>query len=592
MFRNKILVRASPPPSSSFSLLPLSLPIAGDRSPPLSNSIDLQTLCCRLSRTWRLACFLHAGDIFVVYQRSQCESAARVVDELVRSIPGIEVGLEEEVRSSSLIAKAVEWWLRSIMFDNSWSCVGENCFIQSSFACSEERRHLCSINVTVQAETDDGLLFLVSPDVLWFKRHKLSDLASSQVLGKFENGEAVVLEEYGFSTSCKVLPSLYEGHVIGLSKLLPAGETVNRFEEFSLFKHGLDLPSNYFFNIQIRNGSHINRQWYPSAFALQVSGLAPAPQTVRTSKALQALEFFVNLIGDWDFFGQGLLKVKEVSSLVTSTLLPAWKTATSNLKDATMGERISYTGEVTRQQDTNLDLLQLSLDFHTPKPAFGCVFREKHADVHQYDCLLSDTRVKCPPDANVIKVASFAESISSEPKCVNKSNGTETSAVNFLSQITAAKSEYQKESNVSKKKDVSAEILTIKITHESSSTSESSVHEKTEVEKKLTSAEDCMSGVTAEESDLVSETSANEKKHNSSGDVIREVSRNGVSVQKVEVSVQSVIDYHSRGVLQSLTVPDLKSFLTIKNKKVGGKKEELVQRITDCLLNPDHFHKL
>ncbi|XP_020254041.1 1,2-dihydroxy-3-keto-5-methylthiopentene dioxygenase 1-like [Asparagus officinalis] len=88
MFRNKILVRASPPPSSSFSLLPLSLPIAGDRSPPLSNSIDLQTLCCRLSRTWRLACFLHAGDIFVVYQR---ESAARVVDDLVRSIPGIEV---------------------------------------------------------------------------------------------------------------------------------------------------------------------------------------------------------------------------------------------------------------------------------------------------------------------------------------------------------------------------------------------------------------------------------------------------------------------------------------------------------------------
>lgn len=116
-------------------------------------------------------------------------------------------------------------------------------------------------------------------------------------------------------------------------------------------------------------------------------------------------------------------------------------------------------------------------------------------------------------------------SFHAEPKCVNKSNGTETSAVNFLSEITAAESEYRKESNVSKKKDVSAEIITIKITHESASTSESSVHEKTEVEKKLTSAEDCMSGVTAEESDLVSETSANEKKHNSSGDVMREVSQ-------------------------------------------------------------------
>jgi len=43
------------------------------------------------------------------------------------------------------------------------------------------------------------------------------------------------------------------------------------------------------------------------------------------------------------------------------------------------------------------------------------------------------------------------------------------------------------------------------------------------------------------------------------------------------------MDYHNRGSLQSLTIPDLKSFLTTKKAKVGGKKEELIQRITALL---------
>lgn len=44
---------------------------------------------------------------------------------------------------------------------------------------------------------------------------QVSDLASSEMLENFENGEVIFLNEYGLSTSCKVLPSLYEGHVIG-----------------------------------------------------------------------------------------------------------------------------------------------------------------------------------------------------------------------------------------------------------------------------------------------------------------------------------------------------------------------------------------
>jgi len=46
---------------------------------------------------------------------------------------------------------------------------------------------------------------------------------------------------------------------------------------------------------------------------------------------------------------------------------------------------------------------------------------------------------------------------------------------------------------------------------------------------------------------------------------------------------EKVRDCHSKGNLKSLTVPELKSFLSANKIKVGGKKEELIQRITSLL---------
>ncbi|MQL82528.1 hypothetical protein Taro_014998 [Colocasia esculenta] len=44
-----------------------------------------------------------------------------------------------------------------------------------------------------------------------------------------------------------------------------------------------------------------------------------------------------------------------------------------------------------------------------------------------------------------------------------------------------------------------------------------------------------------------------------------------------------VLDYHASGHLESLTVAELKRFLTSKKAKVGGRKKDLIQRITDLL---------
>lgn len=49
--------------------------------------------------------------------------------------------------SGSLVAKAVECGLRSLMLEHGWRCVGESIYVDSTFAASEERSDLSAVNV-------------------------------------------------------------------------------------------------------------------------------------------------------------------------------------------------------------------------------------------------------------------------------------------------------------------------------------------------------------------------------------------------------------------------------------------------------------
>lgn len=53
--------------------------------------------------------------------------------------------------------------------------------------------------------------------------------------------------------------------------------------------------------------------------------------------------------------------LQKVSSLGIGTFSSLRRTAISNLKDSTVGESISYTGETIREQSTSLNFLQLAL---------------------------------------------------------------------------------------------------------------------------------------------------------------------------------------------------------------------------------------
>ncbi|KAJ0971626.1 hypothetical protein J5N97_019585 [Dioscorea zingiberensis] len=366
MFRNKIFVKASLPSSNGlahFRLLTLTLSLS-----PLS--IDVETLCWKLSRRWRLACLPHSSQILILYQISQSQSLAGVVQEVTDAFPVSNVGDEEEVGTSSLVARAIECGLRCFMLENGWSCVGENSFVRSSFAVCEEGKHVYAVEVKVQSDTDDGFIFIVSPDVVQFSRHRVVGLLGTKQLQKFNGGEEVILEEYNIFTSCTTLPSLYEGHVMGLCKQQPVVDNFERLANYYTFKHGISLPSDYFIFVRFTCGGS-NGQWFPSNFVLQGSGFAPTPLRIRSSKAVEALESFLNILEAWNFFDQGFLKLRfqELSSLAIGTALPLWQKATSKMRNGMVGyddilQEPENFGKMPKE-------MLLALDFRTPKPPMG-----------------------------------------------------------------------------------------------------------------------------------------------------------------------------------------------------------------------------
>ncbi|MQL82523.1 hypothetical protein Taro_014997 [Colocasia esculenta] len=251
MFRNKILVRARPPFSSSsspFLLLQLRLDLLPSPSSPMSTISDpgssadsclfvkIEALCWKLSRAWGVACmcFPQSPDINVVYQRPQSESVDHVVRAIAKELPIDKVGPEEELAPSSLVVKAHECALRCAFLDRSWRCLGNSLFVDSDFSCNDERSH--------------------------------------------------------------------------------------DWEKYSLF-------GKIFVSLKIFGPSR-----FPSAFVLQGSSLAPAPQTSRIMKAVSALDSFVKIIEGWNLFGQGLLIVQVASSFTIGSELFTWTKAADAVK--------------------------------------------------------------------------------------------------------------------------------------------------------------------------------------------------------------------------------------------------------------------
>eukprot|EP00268_Persea_americana_P065568 TRINITY_DN8773_c0_g1_i12.p1 TRINITY_DN8773_c0_g1~~TRINITY_DN8773_c0_g1_i12.p1 ORF type:complete len:410 (-),score=69.86 TRINITY_DN8773_c0_g1_i12:2641-3870(-) len=204
---------------------------------------------------------------------------------------------------------------------------------------------------------------------------QIMDLLGSEMQQRFNIGEEVFVDNYGFVTSCSVLPSLHEGHVIGLSRFLPAVENLEHMEEIWTSKHGLTLPNDYFMKIELNHGGHISKQWFPSAFVLQGSGLNPVPQTIRASNAILGLESFMAAIEAWDFFDGGLLKFKEVCRLGISSDLPSWtKVLNDNEEHFLTAVNNPCMQKSIEGKVHSLGSLLSALDFRIPKPASGVLF--------------------------------------------------------------------------------------------------------------------------------------------------------------------------------------------------------------------------
>ncbi|PVH31832.1 hypothetical protein PAHAL_9G243500 [Panicum hallii] len=651
MFRNKVLVRAAAASPSSSSPLPpfllrqLSLSAA---AAPIA-ALDLEILCCRLSRRHRLACLPQPpADALLVFQGCQSREAAEAVSEIAAAFPGATVGEEEElVCSGELVAKAVGCELRSMMLEHGWTCLGESIYVDSKFHQSEERTDLSAVNVEVRLGRNDDFEFVVSPDAFRYTSHKISDVASPNIIETFQHSNEVVLDICNFLTVCTTLPALQEGHVIGYSKMLPSEQCLDKFIELCLFKHGLDTDYNYHVAVKLTDGASLEMKWWPSSLVLQGPGLQPALKSIRVSKAMSALQSFVELLKAWSFFGHNKLIIKVL--LNCSSTLPTWDKAASNLilhsskNDNIENLDLGHTNIMSKGQS-------FILDFRTPKPAVLCSLRAKllNTEVHKaahssgdnanlsgaspinddFQSQLVTPNSSYKSQATLLK-PSFSRSKPAEkrklrhssehPDADNSNKSSHPDAVaNHANPVSSSSAildmqVIQVSENLGRNH---AELLKARshgggritrtqqdyLETKNLDTRRKSKDYTPSIQEVTKAIPDIAKNVLTTKKtipEVVKNEFAIKARDNQNDDLNKKVSKSRAKAvdkdllnstrtkAKPDVAseelIAKVVDHHRRGELRLLTVADLKCFLSAKKAKVGGTKCVLIQRVTELL---------
>ncbi|PNT67256.1 hypothetical protein BRADI_3g23105v3 [Brachypodium distachyon] len=609
MFRNKVLVRAIPSsaPPPPFLLRQVSFSAAAP-------SLDLDILCCRLSRSHRLACLPQPPtDALVIYQRCQSRAADEVVSKIAAAFPIASVGEEEEVVcSGSLVAKAIECGLRCLMLEHGWSFVGESIYVETMFAASEERTDLCALNVEVRSGPNDHFDFIVSPDAFRFTAHKISDIASSSMMETFEHSKEVSLDGCNLQTACAILPTLKECHVIAFSKSLPPGHSLDKFIEFCSIKHGLETNYSYHAAVKLTHGDSWEKQWLPSSFILQGSALQPALKSVRALKAMSSLRSFIEFLKAWNFFGQHQLVIKEQLILNCATTLPSWKKAITvhtaradysedfGLSRPHLKEKLLTLAHVAllkpsfsrpKRADTNntrhfsvessdADSLNKLSDTSLPKSSLRCFTKATHANPVNSSSASNIKQViqevqeghQGGDHARNFKASEYLKRKHAEFLGNSGEGGNVKDYIPDVLQETRSMPDIQEDFLSTKAIQPKSKSMGCKgkmtattklkrkpevVTNEFNKKVVD--HQKDEFSKKITRVK-----VKAKDELTSTRTKAR------------------LDVDKDELMAK-VIDHHKRGELHLLTVAELKGFLSTKKAKVGGSKEVLIQRASELL---------
>ncbi|CAL9132339.1 unnamed protein product, partial [Musa textilis] len=564
---------------------------------------------------------------------TQSQSAERALEEFVQGVPGISVGAEEEVASASLVTKAVEIVFRTVMLDHKWACVGNNTFVDAAFAGTDERKNVGAFNLRVQSEMDDGFVLLVSPEVLRFSRYKVTDFVSSEVLESFYNGVCKLLPDEENFERPEVIWSLKHGLALNseyfISVQLAYGSYEIKWLPSAYILQGPGFSQAY---ILLGSFSPASRSvkavdvidsfmkifgaWdFFSQGQLKVKACSEFPTVIDFSSCPpQSTSCFSSPATLLHY----LTSLLEVSSLGIITKIPVWTMPTNKFPFcmARNKENADIQNSLSPKHLISRDLkLALGLDFRTPKPGIQFVHGSRTLDLNnvkqtvtcrsnlnisteyiQNDvnaCSTSDTLpavMKGPPgriSASKIMCTAVQSTVSATTELsillwfflkLGPVNGS------YFAEVKHSSAEYDQSVDPSQRLKASKRKKEKTKAFLGSNVSENSGKEVLieTFRRKPENSEKNKHNLLKELSVIL-----NFHFRVPGSNFIEDIAR-GSKMRAKQCVDQSVITtkveiWKIRGELQSLTMVDLKCFLKSKKAKVGGKKEELIKRVTSLL---------
>ncbi|KAH9551314.1 hypothetical protein CY35_09G008200 [Sphagnum magellanicum] len=161
--------------------------------------------------------------IYVICEDNSKETVQQAIKKLEKSLQvSLDETADDALSAGIVLQSAVHFGLLSALFLRGWMALEKSLLLRNSLTSYQDGQPVEAMSLEVHFNSDSQILLLVSPDVLHFRRFKITAVLPEPLCQQLEDGCEVHLQDLLWNQTeetihrfqCCVLPSMMEGYVV------------------------------------------------------------------------------------------------------------------------------------------------------------------------------------------------------------------------------------------------------------------------------------------------------------------------------------------------------------------------------------------
>ncbi|GAQ81632.1 hypothetical protein KFL_000860040 [Klebsormidium nitens] len=258
--------------------------------------------------------------ILVVVEATRKKAVKKMLKKVKKKLQvSFDKSADSAVDEGRLLEVAVESVLRRGLRKQGWMPFGR-LLVRSNLTAGVERSVVDTVELDVRLEPKSKIDLVLSFGAARFRQFKYLEALPESLRPKFHEGENVNLMDWIYAHSedslsnfeCRVLPTLEPGYLVAACSSPPAGVSTEYLRTLWLEKYGIKLTKEFaFLRVRFSFQPESKAVLFPSCCVLTSGGLVPAAPSIQNTRMEPALLQFLKDVEACTFFGAAPLRVKR-----------------------------------------------------------------------------------------------------------------------------------------------------------------------------------------------------------------------------------------------------------------------------------------